>query len=422
MIRTYTGIDFINYVEGFNSNLATVAGMFASVAAIATPVNKFDVSTNATAANDQSGNGSQAMMESNWEYEVSGDLDFDIFPAIPDNALIQSVEVKVDVEIYGNSLSSYAGGGGTTSGSIEAHIAIYRGLDQLSNLSLDDTESEGVSGTTPQQVDVVGADHFTATELFDYTGAPINKTQLITDFTSWSATLAGISTSTTQSFNPAPTQHAECNITVRIDGIRITITYVSGPEVSYTISPTGGNVQVGQVLTVTGPGVAELDFAALTGSGVIPIEPKVISEDEVTLEVPYPSLGPCYDCFPSCPECDAAFTPCDADFESDACQEAIQACLDCLVTCLEDLQLAEECQESTQNPPNVNVSVTIIVGTQFSGSVLLGNFVIITADGSGLYKFTTGQTHDELYTAERDGTTYNVKIPNPGGKTGFFRS
>lgn len=85
------------------------------------------------------------------------------------------------------------------------------------------------------------------------------------------------------------------------------------------------------------------------------------------------------------------------------------------------MQLAEECQQSTgsDTPPT---AIIIIMGTQFSGSVPLGEFTVLVANASGIYTFVEGKTNDTLYTAARDGETYNVKIPNPGARTGFFRS
>lgn len=59
-------------------------------------------------------------------------------------------------------------------------------------------------------------------------------------------------------------------------------------------------------------------------------------------------------------------------------------------------------------------------GTQFSGSVTLGILTVLLTDGSGIYILTPGATHDTLYSSERDGTTRNVKIPRPFGKTGFI--
>lgn len=204
-------------------------------------------------------------------------------------------------------------------------------------------------------------------------------------------------------------------------GIRITVTYESGIEM--TLSPTGGNIEIGDNITATGPGASELEYAMLQGTLVIPLIPKIISETQVLLEIPTPPTDPCVDCFGDCPNCDSCFTVCDTDLTGEACQACVQACLDCLTECLENLQLAEECQQSIGDPLTAPIPVVIICGGPgFSGTVVLGNFIILVANGSGIYRFSFGKTNDTLYHATRDGTTYNVKIPNPGGKTGFFRS
>lgn len=59
-------------------------------------------------------------------------------------------------------------------------------------------------------------------------------------------------------------------------------------------------------------------------------------------------------------------------------------------------------------------------GFQFSGPVSLGSITILTTNASGIYVLTSGKTSDTLYSSLRDGTTYDVKIPDPFAKTGFI--
>lgn len=59
-------------------------------------------------------------------------------------------------------------------------------------------------------------------------------------------------------------------------------------------------------------------------------------------------------------------------------------------------------------------------GTQFSGDIVLGTLTILLANASGIYTLVKGKTSDTLYSSARDGTTYNVKIPNPFARTGFI--
>jgi hypothetical protein len=74
-----------------------------------------------------------------------------------------------------------------------------------------------------------------------------------------------------------------------------------------------------------------------------------------------------------------------------------------------------------QIPTGITDSTIIITatGTQFSGEVGLAAYMVIEAEASGIYQLTPGKRNDTLYSPERDGSTYNVKIPNPFAKTGF---
>lgn len=190
----------------------------------------------------------------------------------------------------------------------------------------------------------------------------------------------------------------------------------------WSITPASGEVEPGKILSVVGPNASGLTFAFVFENKVVPVTSKVINEEEVWIEVPHPPSDSCIAALDDCPNCEAAVEPCSVNLESEECQRLMEACLACLVAELEGIEAAEACNESaptTTPPPTVTV---IAKGTQFSGSVELGTFTIIEAEGSGLYRFVIGKTNDTLYTAERDGTTYDVKIPNPGAKTGFFRS
>jgi hypothetical protein len=191
---------------------------------------------------------------------------------------------------------------------------------------------------------------------------------------------------------------------------------------SWDITPASGEVEAGQIIVVVTEKASELEYTMKFDDKIVPLTPKIVSETEVWLEVPYPPTDECSVALSSCLICADAVNSCADDIESEECQEAMEACIACLEAALESIEAAEACNEA--QPPTVSPPVVVIVvnGRQFSGSVPLGIFTIIESEGSGLYRFVIGETHDTLYTAERDGTTYDVKIPNPGGKTGFFRS
>lgn len=58
-------------------------------------------------------------------------------------------------------------------------------------------------------------------------------------------------------------------------------------------------------------------------------------------------------------------------------------------------------------------------GIQFSGSYPLATFNVLLTNASGIYTLVENKTNDTLYSSLRDGTTRNVKIPDPFIKTGF---
>lgn len=58
-------------------------------------------------------------------------------------------------------------------------------------------------------------------------------------------------------------------------------------------------------------------------------------------------------------------------------------------------------------------------GTQFSGSVALGTLTILLTNASGIYTLVPGKRQDTYYSSHRDGTTVDIKIPDPTGRTGF---
>lgn len=412
--RTYTNVDFTGVSQGFTNNIADVA-------AIASVFGNFNVQINATGNDGTPGVGS-VFTEGDWDYEIIGGLDFDAFPSIPDGAQITKVEIQIDGIVYGTCNAAYTGVSGNSYASMNVRMDFFRALTEICpDLSLGYSQTIPVSSSTPKQVTGSDSDAYTNTQTFDFTGAPIDKTVLAAMFTNWKAVLSGDAFESAEAFGIGASTGTDININTNLSGIRITVTYTDGPIV-IVLDPSSGPVKIGQQITATGPNASEQTYAAIIDGKVVPIEPKIIGPDEVLLEVPYPSNGPCLDCFGDCPQCDDCLDACSEDLESEACQACMQACLDCLVNCLEDLALAEECQGSTGNNGGGTTTITIITGTQFGGSVELGSFTILVANGSGIYRFELGKTNDTIYDPDRDGTTYDVKIPNPGGTTGFFRS
>lgn len=408
--RTYTGIDLINYSTFFNDPPGSL-----TPAAPSTPsqgVGSLFVS------GSELGNDPLVCFG---DLVLYGELDYSVFPSIPNGALISEIDFSWSANVT-EAASGTAIGSEDAYAQCGALILATLGSTSLTDSQLSGLDNDAGLGSRSAALNINENFNNHTIILFD---PPITKTELQSIYSTLYILISFPYTSSLGAFGGTTGGSSSITGTVSVSNFNLVITYEDGPSSGMTLTPSGGNVAPGQIIKVTGDGAGdpEQKYFFETEDGIIPVEPQIISDDEAWIEMPYPASDPCFDCFPDCPECDAAFAPCDADFASEACQAALQDCLDCLSGCLEDLELAEECQESTQNPPDTpTVPVALIIGTEFAGNVRLGNFVILYANGSGLYRFEIGQRHDTLYAPNRDGTTYNVKIPNPGGKTGFFRS
>lgn len=420
--RTYVGIDFINYTEQFTTNAGTDI-------ANASGSNQMAKSISASGSDSASTGGAtvSASNDYNFTYLMVGDLDFDAFPAIPDNALITEVEVALDSEIVLSAEATWTPG---TTGSAAVQGAssttVYRDwtgtfepIPEVGAL-VSESDTGGVIAT------ITGSDanHYTVVKTFDHSASPISKAALEASYTNWAVSLygAGFATGTAGGVGGACT--SEESISVVGAGIRIIVTYESGSEMHITTDPTdGSNVKPGERIIVTDDDheldLSEFSYAMIINDRVVPLEPQETDNEwEIYLEVPWPPDDECAACWDACAICDSCGDPCDADLEGQDCTDCIAACLECITLCFESMGLAEECLDEGGEPG----PAVLILGTQFSGSVRLGTFTILEAEASGIYRFVTGKTNDTIYTPARDGTTYDVRIPNPGGKTGLFRS
>lgn len=61
-------------------------------------------------------------------------------------------------------------------------------------------------------------------------------------------------------------------------------------------------------------------------------------------------------------------------------------------------------------------------GTQFTGSLSLGSYVVLSATGSGIYTIVVGKSNDTIYDNDNPGETIDNPIPDPFAKTGFIGS
>lgn len=406
--RTYEGIDFVNYLASFDYNSGDDT-------ALLSPTNQFNFVISSSGINGPNPAGYRNLV--GYLYIVTADLDFDVFPAVPEDASITEVEVRIDISVSAtasaSSSNTVAPNPCTSGGVFRGKIYIDNGVDppeELTDISFEEIDEDMSSGPGAISSSASGFDHYTAFQEFPFPGG-ITKLALEAQFTHWILTLQGAwGAGADTASDPGSTGSTSENSGFSFDGIRVTVTYEGG---SFTHTMTPNTSDPGGTITVS-PNTEGLTIALITDSGrVVPIEPKPDG-----FETPYPPTEDCTGCFGECPECDTCATACAEDLEGEECQACMQACLDCLTACLEDLELAEACHESAPPGP----TTVIITGTQFSGSVVLGELEILEAEGSGIYRFIPNQRHDSLYASARDGTTYDVKIPNPSAKTGFFRS
>lgn len=424
-IRTYTGISLQNYITNL---LGSENGGTSS----------YVESSQANGAVTGSFNGVQSgedvACSSQFNVEILGNFDFDQFPAIPANALITSVKYKVSGTLTGNAnADSTPGQDGNCR--ICLSIAIFRGVDQSGELLEDillagSDDDGGINGTFSANVNV--SDNYTTEQVFDYSGSPIDKATLVTEHGDiaiyvGNGDIINFLSSFAEARNFTAGSTADFSYGVTINGFQMIVEYQSGTEViDITVNPSGGPVESGQPLIISSATLAMegLTFAALIGDKVIPITSKINDDGTVTLEAPYPASEECFDCLGTCPECEDCFTACENDLDSQACIECLEGCYGCLENCLESPEFAEACIESSGEVTGDLPFILIAAdpGQQFDGSVILGEFMIYTFEGSGIYKFVPGKTNDTLYNSIRNGSTYDVKIPNPFAKTSFFRS
>jgi hypothetical protein len=434
-IRTYTGVDLINYLHDYISG---PSGFLTPPVVTPTSPGVLSISANDNGSFTAPPDLGVALSWA-FKYGITADLDFDAVPAIPDGAQITNVTLKHNASVNTFGDADITGNG--TVGDVQSLALAFVGGtitlrsvgEPCPDITLEVTQSDFDSSPVSAPVHATATGNGTITtsthQVFDYSGSPIDKATLVATFGSllWEIFLsnadAGESNVAQDIVNEnshAGTVELFCNL--EINNFELVVEYTE-EDPPVVLNPASGEIEPGQQITGTGEGAADLEYAALIGDLVIPIIPKIISPDEVLLEVPHPPTDDCVASIAACPECEDCFTPCENDLTSEECQACMEACFQCLENELENTELAEQCQQSSGVPPEIPI---IIIcgdpGTQFSGSVPLGSFTIIVANGSGLYRLTNGKANDTLYTAARDGTTYDVKIPFPGGKTGFFRS
>ena len=361
--RQYTGIDLQNYVAEY------VSGPSSSPVGIFDPVVSETSQAILTLTSNEIINWTNPPysfgISSTYSfiYEVSGDFDFNIFPSIPDNALINRVTFRINASIL-ISISAVVGGTGPIGGGPSIAFAIAGGV-----IEVESTTSGIMPSITLQGEDVVQnsdenngpltsnafvsiADSFTNFQEFDFAGSPLTKDQLTAAFGSITIRMRAHADGDNDNNIVAQTGGGLRSGSISQDNVyalnnfQMLVEYSSGPEFGITLDPSGGNVEPGRIIRASGDVHMGMGFASTSGTKVIPI----IQQEGGGLETPSPASEDCLDCLGGCPACDSCLDACAQDLNSEACQECLQACLDCLEECFENLELAEGCQQSTQQP------------------------------------------------------------------------
>lgn len=171
--RTYTGIDLINVTHGPISDSGNVVA-----SAIETGNAGVTVSGGGGGSFPDQGAESSDIV---FLYEILANLDFSLFPTIPENALISRVEVKIDGSISGIGTSAAGGSNASTSANGTATIKAFRDAEEMTDLRIEDTDTAPGNGSA--SVSLSAFDHYTQEQVFDYSGAPITKAQFEALFT-----------------------------------------------------------------------------------------------------------------------------------------------------------------------------------------------------------------------------------------------
>jgi len=182
-VRTYTNVDFGNYSLTEQSNTGS------NPATVNTP-SQFNVELLANGSDSFPADGA-IVSDVGAVYWIGGTLDFDVFPAIPDNAQITKVEIQIDVEVNGDADATVVnvGGGDNVFAQVFGTINTFVDAGVLPDIEFTHIDTDDAPGELEAHATLDFAYHYTATQIFNYEGSPITKAELITLFTNWLVTM-----------------------------------------------------------------------------------------------------------------------------------------------------------------------------------------------------------------------------------------
>lgn len=179
--RTYTGIDLVNYTEEFISNEGNVV-------TIASPAGQGRATISGSGSGSFPNQGS-VNRNVNCIYKMMGELDFNVFPAVPNNALITNVRIKINGTVFGIASAAADSSSGPCCSDSNANgrvgIVVERNGEQfLDGLFTGNEATDSDSGVTSgASISISESNPYMQEEIFDFSGAPISKATLVTMFT-----------------------------------------------------------------------------------------------------------------------------------------------------------------------------------------------------------------------------------------------
>lgn len=323
-----------------------------------------------------------ATSSANAAYSKTGTIDFQsgVNP-IPDDALITRIRARI-----GGRISATARG---TSDSV-VDCSVTAALNLSTNLPSygPDNPTGPLNGLeVVDQVDnvlVASGSYFRQLQgsdgdvIYDFEDAPINLTQLIADFGS---PALFISFSPIQGFgaNFGTTAFAQTSYAISIDTWELEVTWTNKYVWLINQPATNNPPTAGTVITLTSPttglepGQEAVDFTEVTSMNIIFVDSvgAPVTVPVVTFTLLTPNL---------------------------------------LTFIIPPFGGA--------NAPSV-IEIELI-STQFSGSVLGFLWTVYLVSASGMYQLVMDKTSDTLYNEQNPGQTFDVKIPDPFGITGFL--
>lgn len=315
-----------------------------------------------------------------------GNFNFQNFPGIPLNALINNVKLRFAGTVNGAAHTSH--GGTAIQGADGMNVSISVGMFgdtpfPFPEFFVSDTlpipwagQFETVNETT-LTVSVSDSILLAPSEVsYDFSVTPLSYDDFVTNFRAIIIELGGAVE--TVEWNCQPDQYASGNGFIQITAVEMIVDYELGPTVGNDWAiETPGPVGKGDKVSIVSPadgGLEDVESIIVTdGNGKTYEIPKI----DFWFWSPFQIIF---------------YNPANGGGSGEG--------------------------SGTDGP----ISITLVgpkIGTEFSGSVPMGSIESVFEDVSGIYRIVKGKPTDTLYNPDRSGETEIVEIPDPYFATGF---